>query len=337
MLCEIILVNTMQLTISRILITVLLFVAVLPCFATSFPLPPEDTDLIGVIRYTSARQQDTLLDIAKQFDIGQTEISISNHGVDRWLPGDKTQVMLPTRYILPSADRQGIVLNIPEMRLYYYAGTGANQNTIETFPVSIGRMDWQTPLGGTKVIAKTKDPVWRPPASIKKEHAEAGDPLPDVVPAGPDNPLGRYAMRLNLPGYLIHSTNKPLGIGMRVTHGCVRMYPTDIEQLFPKVQIGTKVQIVNQPVKVGWFADSLYLEVHPPLQEENVDLSWLQEQAMLLIATMTEVIPVSLNQQQINQAIKQQTGVPVAIGLRVENTAVIDQTDGMTIGVLSGE
>lgn len=307
-----------KLTILKYCITGLFITFSLPCFADMFPLPPQDTDLIGSLGSTLARQQDTLLDIAKQFDIGQTEISISNASVDRWLPGENTKILLPTRYILPNADRHGIVLNIPEMRLYYYSGT-TQQRIIETFPVSIGRMDWQTPLGDAKIIAKTKNPVWRPPISIKKEHAEAGDPLPDVVPAGPDNPLGLYAMRLNLPGYLIHSTNKPLGIGMRVTHGCVRMYPNDIEQLFPKVKIGTKVQIVNQPVKVGWFAESLYLEVHPPLEEEGIDNDWLQEQANLLIDEITDTIAVNLNQQQIWSAIKLQTGVPVVIGQRIEN------------------
>ncbi|HFD12453.1 MAG TPA: L,D-transpeptidase [Crenotrichaceae bacterium] len=291
-----------------------------PCSAAIFPLPPWGTDLVGVLNTVSARQQDTLLDIAKQYNIGQTEISISNPGVDRWLPGKNTRILLPTRYILPDAKRKGIVLNIPEMRLYYYPETEKNQQrTVETFPVSIGRMDWQTPLGDARIIDKTVNPVWRPPKSIKKEHAEAGDPLPDVVPAGPDNPLGNYAMRLNLPGYLIHSTNKPLGIGMRVTHGCVRMYPTDIEQLFPKIKVGTRVQIVNQPVKIGWFADSLYLEVHPPLEEENIDTGWLEEQANLLISVATETLPVALNQNKIKTAIKDQTGVPVLIGQRIEH------------------
>jgi L,D-transpeptidase ErfK/SrfK len=292
------------------------------CLAEAFPLPPSDTDLIGKITYTLARQQDTLLDIAKQFDIGQTEISISNSDVDRWLPGANTKVMLPTRYILPSTNRRGIVLNIPEMRLYYYPETNPDQRSVETFPVSIGRMDWQTPLGNAKVIAKTTNPVWRPPESIKKEHAEAGDPLPDIVPAGPDNPLGNYAMRLNIPGYLIHGTNKPLGIGMRVTHGCVRMYPDDIKQLFPKIKVGTRVQIVNQPAKVGWSADVLYLEIHPPLVEDSNDSFWLEEQIDQMISEATETVPVKLNQQQINIAIKHKTGVPVAIGHRIGDALV---------------
>ncbi len=296
-----------------------LLVLPLPCLPAIFPLPPLDTDLVGTLLTVSARQQDTLLDIAKQFNIGQTEISISNPGVDRWLPGEKTEILLPTRYVLPDATRKGIVLNIPEMRLYYFPeATKDKRRTIETFPVSIGRMDWQTPLGNAKIIEKTVKPVWRPPISIKKEHAEAGDPLPDVVPAGPDNPLGNYAMRLNLPGYLIHSTNKPLGIGMRVTHGCVRMYPGDIEKLFQKIKIGTKVQIVNQPVKVGWYADSLYLEVHPPLEEEGVDASWLEDQTNLMIANASTGSTVALNQHLVKTTIKQQTGIPVVIGQRID-------------------
>ena len=242
---------------------------------------------------------------------------------DRWLPGENTRITLPTRYILPNTDRRGIVLNIPEMRLYYYTQTKqSQQRTVETFPVSIGRMDWKTPIGAAKVIAKTTNPVWRPPESIKKEHAEAGDPLPDVVPAGPENPLGDYAMRLNIPGYLIHGTNKPLGIGMRVTHGCVRMYPADIKNLFPKIDVGTKVQIVNQPVKLGWFADSLYLEIHPPLEEDNMDSHWLQEQVDQLLTDVKDAVTVKINQQQINIALKQQTGIPVVIGQRTEDVLI---------------
>ena len=291
------------------------------CHAAIYPLPPSGTDLIGALDTVTANQQDTLLDIAKRFNIGQKEISISNPGVDRWLPGENTQILLPTRYVLPDTPRDGVVLNIPEMRLYYYPSPGKYQHrTVETYPVSIGRMDWQTPLGDARIIAKTANPVWRPPESIKQEHAAAGDPLPDVVPAGPDNPLGHYAMRLNIPGYLIHGTNKSLGIGMRVTHGCVRMYPSDIQKLFPRIKIGTRVRIVNQPVKVGWYADALFLEVHPPLEEETVDANLLGEQAKQLIIAKTEGIPIALNDQQISNAIKQKTGVPVLIGYRTLNS-----------------
>ena len=130
---------------------------------------------------------------------------------------------------------------------------------VQTYPISIGRMDWATPLGKTTITVKVKDPGWSPPESIRKEHAERGDPLPRYVPPGPDNPMGRYALRLGIPGYLIHSTNKPLGVGMRVSHGCIRMLPEDIEYLFPQVPTGTTVRIVNQPVKAGWYGGKLYL------------------------------------------------------------------------------
>ncbi|MCH9699475.1 MAG: L,D-transpeptidase family protein [Gammaproteobacteria bacterium] len=291
----------------------------LPGFTALYTLPPQDTDLIGSLTVVHTRKEDTLLDVAKLHNIGQKEITISNPGVDRWIPGDRTKIVLPTRYILPDVKRQGIVLNIPEMRMYYFSRLDHQPHSVETFPVSIGRMDWQTPLGKARIIEKTLNPSWRPPESIKQEHAADGDPLPDVVPSGPDNPLGNYAMRLNLPGYLIHSTNKPLGIGMRVTHGCVRMYPSDIETLFPKVNIGTQVQLVNHPVKVGWFADTLYIEVHPPLEEEDVDSSWLQTQAEMLIDEKIAELTVTLDTEQLKTAISEKTGVPVAIGVALED------------------
>lgn len=141
---------------------------------------------------------------------------------------------------------------------------------MRTYPVSIGRMDWRTPLGATKVTQKERDPAWRPPKSIREEHARDGDPLPEVIPGGrPDNPLGRFALRLGLPSYLIHGVDerKSFGIGMRVTHGCVRMYPEDIEQLFGLVSVNTPVMIVDEPIKIGRRGDSVFLSVHQPLDE----------------------------------------------------------------------
>lgn len=198
--------------------------------AETFVLPPADVDIVGFVQQVPASRDETLLDIARRYDIGQNEILLANPDVDRWLPADGSRVILPTRYILPNAERTGLILNLPEMRLYYYPKTRPGETPVViTHPISVGRMDWETPLGMTKIVSKQVDPEWRPPQSIKDEHEKEGDPLPDVVRAGPDNPLGRYAMRLGIPGYLIHSTNKPYGVGMRVTHGCIRMYPEDIE------------------------------------------------------------------------------------------------------------
>jgi len=222
---------------------------------------------------TFAKKEDDLLDIARRFNLGQNEIVRLNPQVDRWLPSLEIPIQLQSQRLLPETKSKGLVLNLPEFRMYYYPASkkGTPRTHIYTYPISVGRQDWETPLGETRIIAKKENPQWRPPESIKKEHAEMGDPLPDVVPAGPDNPLGLFAMRLGIPGYLIHSTNKPFGVGLRVSHGCIRMYPEDIEKLFPLVPVGTPVSIVNQPVKVSWFQGSLYIEVHPPLEEHQFD------------------------------------------------------------------
>lgn len=221
----------------------ILFLSASPLSATTHQMSPEDADLIGIEVSVKGLAQDTLLDIARQYDLRQEEILLANPDVDRWLPGNGTEIVLPGRFILPRAERKGIVLNLPEMRLYYFYRDSEKELMVKSYPVSIGRMDWNTPLGTARIEKKDRDPSWRPPESLKLEAAAKGDPLPDVVPPGPDNPLGNYALRLSIPGYLIHSTNKPYGVGMRVTHGCVRMYPEDIEELFPLVPLFTTVHI----------------------------------------------------------------------------------------------
>ncbi len=241
-----------------------------PAQAAVYELPAPEQHLIGDVQYVLAAEQDTFVALGRAFGVGYEELVRANPKVDPWLPGEGTRVTIPTQFLLPDAPRKGLVLNVPEMRLYYYppalAGAPAQ---VMTFPVSIGRMDWNTPLGLTRVVAKQVDPPWRPPASIRRERIEDGRPeLPLVVPPGPDNPLGARAIRLALPGYLIHGTNKPAGVGMRVTHGCVRMFPEDIEQLFELVNTGEQVRIVNQPFKMGWHDDALLLEVHPALIED---------------------------------------------------------------------
>jgi L,D-transpeptidase ErfK/SrfK len=175
-------------------------------------------------------------------------------------------------------------------------------------------MDWETPLGKTSIINKQIDPEWRPPQSLKDEAiAEGNDPLPDVVKAGPDNPLGRYAMRLGIPGYLIHSTNKPYGVGMRVTHGCLRMYPEDIEKLFDDIPVGTPVFLINEPIKLGWFAGTLFVELHPPLEEDAEIYANYMERVLDAIAEFTAGYDISLSGRALWQAIEEQNGIPVAV------------------------
>ncbi len=264
--------------------------------------------------YTHAEAEDTLLDVARRFNIGQNEILLVNPNVDRWLPGTEVPVRIPNSRILPDTPREGLTLNLPEYRLYYFP---ADKKTVITHPVSIGRQDWNTPLGKTKIITKKANPTWTPPQSIKKEHAEKGEILPDVVPAGVDNPLGLFALRLGIPGYLIHGTNKPYGVGMRVSHGCVRMYPEDIEQLFPEVKVGLPVYIVNQPVKVGWLNNKIYIEVHPQLEGEELPYDELYEKTMVLIrkAFFKQHFQQQLvvEAQALRHALEQKNGLPVAI------------------------
>lgn len=232
----------------------------------------DDQDIIGAPRVIQARHEDTFVSLARTHNVGFDALRRANPGVDAWLPGEGTEIVVPTQFVLPKAERRGIVINLPELRLYYFPDDGGRR--VITYPISIGRMDWGTPLGRTTVVARTENPSWYPPQSIRDEHAARNDPLPPVVPPGPDNPLGKHALRLGIPGYLIHGTNKPSGVGMRVTHGCIRMFPEDIEALFEMASPGMSVRIVNQPLKLGWGEDGLYLEAHLPLDEDRDAEDW---------------------------------------------------------------
>jgi L,D-transpeptidase ErfK/SrfK len=241
-----------------------------PVEASKFTVNPRfDNEVLGEIQLTHVGKQDTLSDIARRFSVGYNEIERANPGVDMWLPGAGRKVVVPTEFILPETPHRGIVVNIAAMRLYYFQPRrrGAEQ-VVYTYPVGIGRVGWQTPKGVTRVVAKVKNPVWRVPKSIQKEHREEGDPLPAEVLPGPDNPLGTRALFLGWPGYLIHGTNKPVGVGMRVSHGCVHLFPEDIAQLFNMVPLGMQVRMVNQPYVFGWHRGELYFEAYGPLKDD---------------------------------------------------------------------
>jgi len=232
----------------------------------------EGQDVVGELQTVKAKSEDTFVDIARAYGLGFDELVAANPAVDPWLPKDGETIVLPTRFVLPEAPREGIVLNIAAKRLFHYRNSdNSDQVVVETYPIGIGRSGWATPTGDTKVVSKARDPVWFVPASVRKEHLEAGDPLPRQVPPGPDNPLGAYVLGLGIPGYLIHGTNKPAGVGMRISHGCVRLFPEDIEYLYEQVGIGVRVRIVNQPFLFGWQDRDLVLEAHAPLQEDDRD------------------------------------------------------------------
>jgi L,D-transpeptidase ErfK/SrfK len=256
-------------------------------------------------------------DIARRYGLGYEEILSANPGADPWLPGEGREIALPTRHILPPVPHEGLTVNLPEHRLYYFPKPRAGQPPqVISHPISVGQMDWETPLGVTKIVAKNRKPVWYPPESIRAQHARDGDPIPVAVPPGPDNPLGEYAMRLGIPGgaYLIHGTNKPVGVGMQITHGCIRMYPEDIESLFRMVNVGTEVRIINQPVKTGWIGEVLYLEVHPPLLKNAGRPIDLTELTRLLVAA-THERTVRINWPLAERVLEDARGVPVAVSL----------------------
>ncbi len=237
-----------------------------------FPFDPDKTRVLGAVQVTQSHHEDTFADIARRFDVGYDELVRANPGVDPWLPGEGTRIVLPTQWVLPDAPREGIVVNVAAMRLFYFPKPAkGGQRVVVTYPIGIGKVGWATPVGTTKVVSKRPNPVWTPPASVRREHAENDDPLPARVPAGPDNPLGLFAMNLGWPSYLIHGTNKPPGVGMRASHGCIRLYPEDIASLFDQVPVGTKVTVVNQPLLYGWQHNALFVQSYPSPVEGKDD------------------------------------------------------------------
>ena len=276
-----------------------------------------DQEVLGELQVVFARHENTLVDFARRYNLGLEELQRANPGVDTWLPGEGTPIFLPTESVIPDAPREGLVLNLPSMRLLYFVpetgDDGSTRWSVASHPVGIGREGWETPTGEATVTSKAREPTWYPPASVRAEHAEMGDPLPAVVPPGPDNPLGGYALGLSMPGYLIHGTNKPPGVGMRVSHGCVRLYPEDIEALYGQVPIGTPVRIVNQPVLAGWRGAELYLEVHPPLSEDARDLG---EEAQRVIAAALQRAgraDVAVDATVVARIVEERNGIPYPI------------------------
>jgi L,D-transpeptidase ErfK/SrfK len=296
--------------------------------ARTFPLVG---DVVGELGLTTTVKADSIPEIGMTYSQGFFEMRMANPGVDTWMPGDDTEVIIPSQYVLPDVPREGITINIPEMRLYHFPpAKGGASKVVATYPISIGRQDWSTPHGTTRIVSKIKDPSWTPPASIRREHAAMGDILPAVVAPGPDNPLGMYALRLGLPGYLIHGTDKAktYGIGMRVTHGCMRLYPEDIETVYHTVPVGTPVRLINQPYKVGVSQGQVYLEAHPPLEEDAEKFRGQFTHVITMIGKKLAHHDVHLDWQAIREALYRPDGIPKVVG-----TAAIRQAASIGRGV----
>ncbi len=291
-----------------------------PAEAYKFVIDPRhEDDVLGVVQITHATKADTLTDIARRFSVGYNEIQRANPGVDMWLPGAGRQVVVPTQFVLPDAPHKGIVVNVAAMRLYYFPPRKrGEEQVVYTYPIGIGRVGWKTPAGVTTVVRKVKNPTWRPPADILKEHRADGDPLPAVVGPGPDNPMGNRALYLGWPEYAIHGTNKPVGVGLRVSHGCMHLFPEDILQLYEMVPIGTQVRVVNQPFVFGWHRGELYMRAFGSLQDDRRD--WQKAEHQLLAKVLGPKIEKELRLRNehvrwdlVEQLARDPRGVPVAV------------------------
>lgn len=228
-------------------------------------VPPET--VVGAVSTVIVRDGDTLLDLARLYDLGFEELQQANPGIDPWIPPVGSRIVIPAQFVLPCCAREGLVINIPEMRVYFYRhGTRPGTTIVETFPVGLGRDDYRTPMGVFRVKGKTVNPAWGVPERIRQEHIrERGDPRKFIKGGDPDNPLGKYRLELDRTLYRIHSTNFPWGIGRPVSHGCVQLYPEDMTYLFPLVPVGTRVEFIYEPVKIGRADGATWVEAHPDI------------------------------------------------------------------------
>jgi L,D-transpeptidase ErfK/SrfK len=297
----------------------------------AYPIPSGRDDLIGSLTTYKLEPGDTLLDVGRWFGLSAKEISDANGHMDWWLPPAGRTIVLPTEHILPESSHSGIILNVPEMRLYYYfpspvyghhkrgrasltpaAYHGAR--VVYTFPVGLGRFDWKTPLGVWTITAKVKDPTWVLPEDIYEEHLERDGEADHVVEGGdPDNPLGHYKLDLSIPEYGLHGTNVPWGVGMTVSHGCVRLYPEDIERLFFKTPVGTPGEFVYEPVKFGWRGDALYVEVHDDLYGKYPGL-WNHASQEVTRRGLSGDVDLD----KLEKAVEAKSGIPTYVGTGVE-------------------
>ena len=292
-----------------VLVCLLLWNDASSLWAATFHLPPKGSRMVGGLQYHVVKPHETMAEIAKQYDVGFLALMAANKGVDPFLPQEGYVLTIPSQIILPNVPYEGIVVNLAELRLYYFV---PDSNIVHIFPVGIGRIGRDTPEMETSISQKRPHPTWTPPQSIRDEHKATGEELPAVVPAGPDNPLGDYALRLAYGNgeYLIHGTNKDFGIGLRVSSGCIRMEPKDIDWLFHHVNTGLKVKIINEPVKVTLEPDrSVYVEAHEPLTRSNGDKKPLE----MPIELGWWLDEYGLSDAKAEAVIKAQNGVPVMV------------------------
>jgi L,D-transpeptidase ErfK/SrfK len=293
--------------INTLLISTLLFISP-SILAKTYALHGQD--IVGKNYTIKPKTGITMYNLVKFTGVGFEEIAAANPKHDPELHNHRRSVLIPERFVLPNTTKKGIVINVAELRLYYYPGNGK----VITYPVGIGRKGWKTPLGQTRVTSKTADPVWRVPKSIQLDvAARQGIILPDKIGAGPKNPLGSHALYLGLPGYLIHGTNAPFGVGQRVSSGCIRLLPDNIKALFNRVPTGTRVNIVNQPYKIGYANKRLYLEAHPTPIEYKSKQQTYEAKMKRLIKQYAKKHNVNVNWKQVKRIAFEKRGIPEVI------------------------
>ncbi len=293
--------------------TTLLFAST--TFATTFALPTNGNSMIGEVTYDTARSGDMLADIGYRHDIGIDEMRRANPGLSATaiVPTGR-KIVIPGQFILPPVAREGIVINVAELRLYYYL---PGQNSVFTAPIGIGREGgWQTPIGTTRITTKTENPHWVPTNNVRAEAARNGTPIPNSFPSGPNNPLGYYKMRLAWPNYLMHGTNRPAGVGSRVSAGCIRLFPSDIKHLFSMVAINTPVTVINQPFKAGWQNGQLYFEAHRPLIEDRPLYAQDMASVVNIVHQQTAKQNAAVQWSLVKNTAERPNGIPIVIGAK---------------------
>lgn len=303
----------------RILLSLLALSITSMAGAATYILQPE-TQLVGKGKVVRTKASDTLMDIARAHGVGHADIRLANPDVDIWLPGENTPVIIPSSFLLPDALREGIVLNLSEMRLYYFHQRADGESVVTTYPVGIGRSDRRTPTGRGEVTMKLHNPAWYPTDEVLADYARRGKSLPAKVPPGPDNPLGEYALLLSLPGYLIHGTNKPDGVGMLVSQGCIRLYPEHIENLVNLVPKGTPVALVDQPYKAAVVDGQLMIEVHPPVYPEAKRYGARGEQRLIqrisdVLEEQGKELEGRIDWERVTEVFKRADGIPTVVML----------------------
>ncbi|TNF55695.1 LysM peptidoglycan-binding domain-containing protein [bacterium] len=284
-------------------ILILLLFRIPGAFASgSFPIGNQYGSLVGVNHTYVIQDKETLIEVARKYGIGYNEIISANKEIDPWVPDRGSKVIIPTAWLIPEMLDRGIVINLAELRLYYFFMINSRRY-VRTYPIGIGREGMDTPTGSFSITAKVKDPVWKVPENIREEDPE----LPALVPPGPDNPLGKYWFQLSVKGYGIHGTTRPFGIGRRVSHGCIRLYPEDIEELSQLVKTGTTVKIVDEPVKVGTDHNRVLIEIHSS-GRSNAELE------MLALGKLHEKhLLHQIENHAFREAIQGATGLPTQI------------------------